>query len=162
MNSEVITGYRAGLLGWCVAEHARYYSAHWGFGVFFETKVATEMADFLRRLQDAGNHLFSAADDTDFLATVTLDGGDAQEGLAHLRWFIASNRARGQGLGRRLLDKCLYTARADGADGVYLTTFAGLDAARRLYEDAGFALVTEAEDATWGRVVHEQRFEVRF
>ena len=41
---------------------------------------------------------------------------------------------------------------------VELWTFAGLDAARHLYESQGFALVEEQEGARWGRVVREQRF----
>jgi hypothetical protein len=40
-----------------------------------------------------------------------------------------------------------------------LHAFEGLDAARRLYEDAGFRLMDEAPGAQWGRVVNEQRFE---
>jgi hypothetical protein len=44
---------------------------------------------------------------------------------------------------------------------VYLNTFAGLDAARALYEQAGFRLVQEVEAQTWGRVMREQRFEWR-
>jgi len=42
---------------------------------------------------------------------------------------------------------------------VHLDTFAGLDAARALYERAGFRLVAEQAGETWGRVVTEQRFE---
>jgi len=42
---------------------------------------------------------------------------------------------------------------------VYLNTLAGLDAARALYERAGFRLVREIDAQTWGRAMHEQRFE---
>jgi hypothetical protein len=42
---------------------------------------------------------------------------------------------------------------------VYLNTFKGLDAARALYDRAGFRLVAEATGSTWGREVTEQRFE---
>jgi hypothetical protein len=40
-----------------------------------------------------------------------------------------------------------------------LDTFEGLDAARHLYEAAGFRLLAQAPGAQWGRVVNEQRFE---
>ena len=53
-------------------------------------------------------------------------------------------------------------ARSDGARGLYLWTFAGLEAARRVYEGVGFRLVREAPDETWGRTVTEQRWELRF
>ena len=48
---------------------------------------------------------------------------------------------------------------AQGHHRVYLTTFAGLDAARALYERHGFRLVEEGEDTTWGVKVTEQLFE---
>ena len=41
------------------------------------------------------------------------------------------------------------------------TTFAGLDAARHLYERAGFVLCQESEGDHWGRTVMEQTFELR-
>ena len=40
-------------------------------------------------------------------------------------------------------------------------TFAGLDAARHLYEKFGFTLTTEREDSQWGEPVLEQKFEWR-
>ena len=162
MMLAVQSGYSPGILGWAVAEHGRYYAREWGFGAYFEAKVAAGMAEFLGRLDGPGNHLFRVEDDEGPMATMSLDGDDAEEGLAHLRWFIASDRARGQGLGHRLMTATLDAARGDGARGIYLTTFAGLGAARRLYEKFGFRLVHEAEDMTWGPKMQEQRFELRF
>lgn len=154
-------GYVPGLLGWCVAEHGRHYAREWGFGPYFEAKVATDMAEFVQRADAPGNHIWSAGEDQP-IATLTLDGGDARDGLAHLRWFIASDAARGQGIGSKLMQAALTAAHEDAAKGIYLTTFAGLDAARHLYEAHGFVLRHEAEDATWGTRVREQLFEVRF
>ncbi|MEM7210786.1 MAG: GNAT family N-acetyltransferase [Pseudomonadota bacterium] len=160
--TEIVHGYQPGLLGWTVAEHGIFYASHWSFGPFFETKVATEMADFVRRADAPGNHIWAARDAEGFLATLTLDGGDAQDGFTHLRWFIASDRSRSKGLGRRLIETSLAQAKIDGMRGIFLTTFAGLDAARRIYESTGFALVHEQRDRTWGTEVMEQRFELVF
>ena len=159
---EIGSGYRPGLLGWCVATHARYYAGAWGFGRYFETKVGAEMADFLNRLDEPGNHVFWAADRDAVVASLSLDGGDAEDGLVHLRWFIADDAARGQGIGQRLMARALDVVRDDEAAGIFLTTFAGLDAARRVYDKAGFRLIHEQEDRTWGEPVLEQRFELRF
>ena len=41
----------------------------------------------------------------------------------------------------------------------YLTTFAGLDAARGLYQRTGFRQTAEIEAENWGTRVTEQRFE---
>jgi RimJ/RimL family protein N-acetyltransferase len=51
--------------------------------------------------------------------------------------------------------------RARGYDRVYLWTFEGLDAARHLYEKAGFRLAQQQRGRQWGTEVNEQRFELR-
>lgn len=155
-------GYQPALLGWCVEQHGRYYCQDWGFGLFFETKVATEMAGFLRRLNSPRSHLLWARNDAGFLATLALDAGGAESGLLHLRWFIAASDARGSGIGQHLLEDAIGRAQKDGAKGLFLHTFEGLDAAQRLYEKFGFRLINQHRDTTWGVEVKEQRFELRF
>jgi hypothetical protein len=46
-----------------------------------------------------------------------------------------------------------------GASAVWLTTFAGLDAARALYERYGFALADESDADQWQGGVREQLFK---
>ena len=43
------TGYLPGLIGRITELHALYYHEHWGFGAFFEAKVASELARFITR-----------------------------------------------------------------------------------------------------------------
>ena len=43
---------------------------------------------------------------------------------------------------------------------VFLSTFAGLDEARHLYEKHGFKLCEECEGDQWGVTVTEQLFEL--
>lgn len=167
MPAEIVfSGYRPGDLAAVVALHALFYSRNWGFGRPFETKVATELAAFLRR-EDPERDLFicarqGEADGAPVVGSVTLDGGDLEEGLAHLRWFIVADGLRGIGLGRHLIDRAVAFARDRGHAGVFLTTFAGLDAARHLYERQGFTLTAESAVDQWSGGVREQRFELRF
>jgi len=62
--------------------------------------------------------------------------------------------------GDHLVSEAVAFCRRAGCRRVWLTTFAGLDAARRLYEEAGFRLMEEREDAHWGKTVPEQTFEL--
>jgi hypothetical protein len=55
------------------------------------------------------------------------------------------------------LDFC----RNAGYRSVFLTTFAGLDAARALYERHGFVLAEERTERTWGEPVTEQKFQLQ-
>lgn len=163
-TAVLFEGWRPGVIGDVVSLHARYYARHWGFGPSFEAQIAGAMAELVRRYDPRVDLLLSAADAERTIGSLTIDGGDPQrpEDLAHLRWFILDDASRGRGIGRRLLARGLEFARGSGRAGVYLWTFAGLDAARRLYDDAGFRLVHEAPGDTWGTRVTEQRFELRF
>lgn len=162
MSLDIHSGWRPGLVGWTVAQHSEYYARHWNFGPEFEAKVAREMGAFVDRLGDPGTHLFSVSDEGGFLATLTVDGGEQEDGHAHLRWFIASDRARGLGLGRHLMARAIHAAREDRARGLYLHTFKGLEAAQKVYLNAGFQMTNEADDATWGTRVTERRYALTF
>ena len=158
-----IGGPEPGDIGWLVGLHGRWYAAHQGFGLAFERTVAAIAADVAGRLDPPRVAMLVARDETGPLATLTADGGDPDEdGRGHIRIVIAEERARGRGLAKALLENGLAGLRQAGLPGAYLDTFAGLDPARALYERAGFRLTREAEGATWGRAVREQRFALDF
>ncbi|MBB6465406.1 GNAT superfamily N-acetyltransferase [Aminobacter lissarensis] len=153
-------GYRPGLIADIVRLHAEYYAREWGFGLPFEAKVAGELSAFMTGFR-TGLDFFAAEDDDNgaLLGTISLEAPLQGEPLAHLRWFITSDQARGTGLGRRLMDEAIAHADVNGFPGIYLTTFDGLKPARHLYERFGFALVAEEERDQWSGGVREQRFE---
>ncbi len=152
-------GYRPGVLAALVGLHMDYYARHWSFGRQFETKVAGELAAFLDAY-DPMRDLFANAfaDDGGLLGSLTIDGRGGTEGGAQLRWFIVADRARGEGLGRRLMERADAFIRERAYRGVSLTTFAGLDAARKLYEEFGFRLDSEIAQDPWSGEVGLQTF----
>ena len=160
MQVHVHRGWTPGLIGYAVALHGRYYAREWGFGPVFEAKVAGGMAEFTMRYDPKRDALLWAEVDDEIAGTITIDGSDPElpQGQAHLRWFIVSDSARGLGVGRALFHAALDHLKKTGFTSCYLTTFAGLDPARRLYESAGFALREEAEGESWGTRVVEQMF----
>ena len=155
-------GWQPGLVGEVIRAHGTYYARDWNFPAYFEAKVAREMGEFLTRLADR-DALLSAWDGATFLGSLTIDGTDPalDPGQAHLRWFIMTDAARGRGIGRQLVQAGMDHLRAHDFASCYLTTFAGLDAARRLYEQAGFTLAQEEEAQSWGTTVREQLFTWR-
>ena len=153
-----ISEYLPGSIGRLVELHGRYYARDWRFGRYFEAKVATELGELLGRLDPGRDGFWIASEDGEVLGGVAIDGsGDS----ARLRFFIVDDSSRGRGLGERLMGKALDFCRAAGHRHVFLTTFAGLDAARRLYERHGFVLTEERPDRTWGVEMTEQRFDLR-
>ncbi|MBB5458592.1 GNAT superfamily N-acetyltransferase [Paraburkholderia sp. Cpub6] len=149
-------GYQAGCIGDIASLHGRYYAQHWGFGAFFERKVATGLAEFAGALPAEGKGLWLYVENGRTLASVVIDG-DNDTAVDHLRWFIVDDSLRGAGIGRQLLSHAMRFV--DGRfDETYLWTFKGLDAARHLYESFGFRSSEESEGTQWGTRVVEQRF----
>jgi DNA-binding MarR family transcriptional regulator/GNAT superfamily N-acetyltransferase len=158
-RGEIIQGYEPGCIGDIASLHARFYSRLAGFGVFFERKVAAELADFAQSLPAPGKALWLYRDDDRTLASLVIDADDTP-GVAHLRWFIVDDSLRGSGVGRQLMTRAMAFVDAHFNE-TYLWTFKGLDAARHLYESAGFQLTDESQGAQWGATVTEQRFSRR-
>ncbi|MBN3855813.1 MarR family transcriptional regulator [Paraburkholderia sp. Ac-20340] len=154
---QVHEGYLPGCIGDIASLHARFYAAHWGFGAFFEQRVATQLAAFAGALPAVGKALWLGVENGRTLASLAIDG-DMQTGIAHLRWFIVDDALRGCGMGRELMTRAMRFVDELGFRETYLCTFKGLDAARHLYESFGFALTDEAPGAQWGTTVTEQRF----
>ena len=144
-----------GALARLVEMHALYYARAWGFGAFFEAKVAREAGEFAAALPRGDSRLWFARLHDRVVGSIAIDG--RQSASAHLRWFILDDASRGAGTGAALLDAALAFCRAQSFPSVYLWTFAGLDAARRLYESRGFRLVGEKSAESCGARVREQR-----
>lgn len=155
---RLVPGYVPGAVGTIGRLHGEYYAREHRFGVLFESKVTREFAEFSARFDPAFDGMWFVVDAGAVHGSIVIDGHGGS-GQAHLRWFMLSDAVRGKGLGHRLMDTALAFCRRKGHRHVYLNTFKGLDAARALYDRAGFRLVAEQTGTTWGHAVTEQRFE---
>ena len=149
---QIHSGYRPGVIGRVAEMHAVFYARHWGFGAFFE---------FSGRLGEPRNQIWTAVHNERIVGSVAIDGQDLGNNQAHLRWFILDDGCRGGGVGRQLLTQALAFCDQRGFASTELWTFQGLDAARKLYESLGFALVHEETGQQWGSAVVEQQFSRR-
>ncbi len=156
---QIETEFFPGSIGAIASLHGEYYAHHWGFGTFFEAKVATELSAFaLRKSRD--DLILLAQDGDGLIASLILDLNDPESGErgAHLRWFFTADRCRGTGWGQHLMTTAMAHVDTLAGGRSWLTTFAGLDTARALYEAHGYALETESDGAAWGVRVREQEF----
>ena len=151
-------GYQPGCIGRISELHSRFYSRVVDFGVSFEAKVATELAQFCLCYTPGRDGLWLAEDGDVIHGSVAIDGSHYHESGAHLRWFITSEESRGKGLGSELLSAAMTFCRASGYQRVYLWTFDDLHAARHLYEKFGFKLSRSQLGSQWGKEVNEQLF----
>lgn len=158
---KISSGYQPGLVGRVAEMHAAFYSKHSGFGQFFESQVATGVAEFAGRLNQPCNRIWAATHNDRIVGSIAIDGQDLGNNEAHLRWFILDDGCRGSGVGRQLLGEAVAFCDQYGFAAIQLWTFKGLDAARRLYESFGFELTHEEQGNQWGTAVTEQQFTRR-
>ncbi|MFG5779753.1 GNAT family N-acetyltransferase [Comamonas sp. J-3] len=154
----VVTGYRPGMVGRIAEMHAAFYSAHSGFGQYFESRVASGVAEFAGRLHEPCNRVWLATLNDRIVGSLAIDGQDLGDNKAHLRWFILDDGCRGSGVGRHIMAEAMAFCDIRGFAEIHLWTFKGLHAARKLYESFGFVLTHEEPGKQWGSTVTEQQF----
>lgn len=155
---DILEGYQPCIVADVTGLHASFYSENYSFGAVFERKVATEISEFLGRIGNPMNTIFSAYQGHRCLGTISIDGEDLDGNSAHLRWFIVDQNAHGSGVGKQLMKCATAFVDCQGFSETKLWTFEGLEAARHLYEIFGFHLVEERVGSQWGTVVNEQEF----
>ncbi|MEM1038184.1 MAG: GNAT family N-acetyltransferase [Pseudomonadota bacterium] len=134
-------------------------------GLDFEATVANGLASFAQRFQPGLDLVLLGIVDDHICASLILDlhdpGGATwfnDDRSAHLRYFIVDDAVRGSGFGTILLDHAMTHVDELCGGRCWLTTFAGLNAARHAYEKLGFVLMDETTGKTWGRPLTEQVF----
>jgi GNAT superfamily N-acetyltransferase len=75
---------------------------------------------------------------------------------ARLRMLLVEPWARGLGIGTRLVDEVLRFARRAGYEAIVLSTYDVLVSARRIYQAAGFTLVSEEQTRSFGQDLNAQ------
>ena len=103
MDLEIVNGYTPGSIGRVAELHGTYYSRHAGFGLYFEAKMAAELAGFLGRFDVERDGFWTVSHSGRIEGSIAIDGLLGHDTGAVLRWFIVSDELRGTGLGTRLL-----------------------------------------------------------
>lgn len=160
MRPTIRSGYFPGIVGRVTEAHAVYYHRHWGFDASFEVQVATELAAFAAAFDPGRDGLWTALVDDRLAGFIAIDGCEAWAAGARLRWFLVLPEFHGAGIGTRLAQAAIGFCRQRRYPRIFLWTFQGLAAARRLYERCGFSLCTEHDAAQWGQRIREQKFEM--
>ena len=154
------TGYYSGIIGKLTELHAVYYHKNWNFDISFEAQVGRELSAFFSNFREKRDGFWAVHAEGTFAGAIAIDGQLADTEGARLRWFIVEPERQGLGIGKLLVKKAITFCRKTGHRKIFLWTFQGLDAARRLYESEGFKLVEEHPLDQWGRKINEQKFEL--
>ena len=140
---------RPGDMGWVVQGHGALYASEYGFDATFEALVAEIAAKFITSFDAARERCWIADIDGRPVGSVFLVRHS--DDIAKLRLLLVEPAARGCGLGQRLVTECVTFARACGYRRMTLWTQSILVAARKIYQDAGFALVKSEPHRSFGQ-----------
>jgi DNA-binding MarR family transcriptional regulator/GNAT superfamily N-acetyltransferase len=148
-RSEItLRSHRPGDMGWVVHAHGRIYHEEYGWDERFEALVADIAAAFIKNLDARHERCWIAEMDGEPVGSVFVV--KESKSAAKLRLLIVEPKARGRGLGKRLVLECIAFARDKGYRKLVLWTQSNLDAARAIYRGCGFRRVRTQKHASFG------------
>ena len=158
MEPAQLRPFTADDVDWLVQLHGDSYARDEGFDDSFGGLVAEILADFVCRHDPTCEQGWVAEQTGQRLGSIFCVRID--DNTAKLRLFILAPQARGQGLGRRLLDVCMGYARSRGYRKMQLWTHESHKAACALYRATGWQLVSSKPVHNFGVDLVEQSWEI--
>jgi len=150
--------HKPGDIGWIIHRHGVLYAEEYGFDETFEALVADILARFIQHHDPKRERLWIAEQDGERIGSIMIV--NAGKEVAQLRILLVEPKARGSGIGKRLIDECLDFSQRAGYKKIKLWTQSNLDAARHLYIKVGFQLVKEKPHKSFGHDLVAQIWEL--
>ena len=149
---------RAGDMGWIVSRHGALYGEEYGWDERLEALCAEIVAAFVRNFDAKRERCWIAERDGENVGSVMLVK-DTEE-IARLRLLLVEPKARGLGIGARLVEECVRFAREARYKKITLWTHSVLTAARHIYEQAGFKLIDSSKHNEFGKVLTGETWDL--
>lgn len=148
-----------GDMGWVTHRHGVLYAEEYGWDVHFEALVAQIVANFLNNYNPEHERCWIAEMNGEIVGSVFVV--QANETDAKLRLLLVEPKARGLGLGTRLVEECIRFARRRGYKKLVLWTNSVLVEARHIYEKTGFQLIAEEAHHSFGHDLVGETWELQ-
>ena len=140
---------RPGDVGWIIHRQAALYTQEYGWDWTYEGLASRILGAFVAEFDASREDGWVAERGGATIGSIFLMKTDDPR-IAKLRLLYVEPSARGAGVGRKLVDTCVARARDLGYRQLTLWTNDILVAARRIYQAAGFRLVSEEPHHSFG------------
>ncbi len=157
---DVLRPHRAGDMGWVVYREGALYAQEYGFDETFEALAARIVADFLTDFDPRRERCWIAEMNGQNVGHIFLVKHPTEPSTAKLRLLLVEPSARGVRLGSALVEECVRFARSVGYKKITLWTQSILEAARHIYQKAGFRVVHEEANRKFSRDLVSQTWDL--
>jgi DNA-binding MarR family transcriptional regulator/GNAT superfamily N-acetyltransferase len=150
--------HQPGDMGWIVHSQAILYAEEYGWDGTYEALAAEIVAQFIKNYDPKCERAWVAEKDGQRVGAAFV--AKKSDEIAKLRLLHVERKARGLGIGKRLVEECIRFARQAGYLKMTLWTQSSLHAARDIYKKAGFHLVREEKHHSFGKNLTAETWEL--
>jgi len=145
--------------GWVVGAHGELYSREYAWNDEIEKLAAEIVAKYLESFDAKFDCCWIAESEGQPVGCVFVMKESST--VAKLRLLLVSPRARGLGIGSRLVSECIRFARQAGYKQLKLWTQNSLSDARKIYQKHGFELVEQQPHHSFGHDLLGEHWELQ-
>jgi DNA-binding MarR family transcriptional regulator/GNAT superfamily N-acetyltransferase len=150
--------HQPGDMGWIVHRQAILYAEEYGWDETYEALAAEIVAQFIKNYDPKRERAWIAERDGRRVGGVFV--AKESDEIAKLRLLHVEAEARGLGIGKRLVKECVQFARQAGYRKMTLWTQSILHAARHIYKETGFKVVSQKKNHSFGKDLTAETWEL--
>lgn len=151
-------GLNPGDIGYLIYLHGILYAKESGYSSEFEGYVVKTFYEFLERYSPEHDRIWLAEYNSQIIGCIAILHHSTEQ--AQLRWFLTDPTFRGAGVGKKLLTFALDYCKESTYKNVFLLTTSIQKVAIEMYKKNGFIETESVKLMQWGKMMHEERFDL--